>query len=63
MEQLVNRNRILPFSCLVIDYNLHFFLLSYTYIVLKEKKKENSTYSSRGHGKIFPENVTVTYWS
>ena len=50
MEQLVNRNRILPFSCLVIDYNLHCFLLSYTYIVPKEKKKKTALIQAEDMG-------------
>ena len=53
MEQLVNRNRILLFSCLVIDYNLHFFLLSYTYIVLKEKKKKTVLIQAEDMGRFF----------
>ena len=53
MEQLVNRNRILPFSCLVIDYNLHFFLLSYAYIVLKEKKKKTVLIQAEDMGRFF----------
>ena len=53
MEQLVNRNRILPFSCLVIDYNLHCFLLSYTYIVPKEKKKKTALIQAEDMGWFF----------